>query len=238
VRRDDRRTYAQFADYSLSIFFATMALQIHAYESGPVATFGYLVIDDASRDAVIIDAPFGASQQMMLDARREGVTPSALVLTHTHWDHVGDAAELRRLFPGLLVYVHRDDEYRLVDPMKHTVWQLPFEVEPVTPDRYLAHGDTFTLGSIVLDILHTPGHTEGGICLYSAEHRAIFVGDTLFAGSVGRTDLPGGDWETLRTSITTHLLSLPDDITVYAGHGPTTTIGVERMTNPFIGEGA
>lgn len=215
-----------------------MALQIHAYESGPVATFGYLVIDDATRDAVIIDAPFGASEQMALDAQREGVTPSALLLTHTHWDHVGDAAELRRRFPGMLVYVHRDDEYRLVDPMKHTVWPLPFEVEAVTSDRYLAHGDRFTLGGITLAVLHTPGHTEGGVCLYSEEHKAIFVGDTLFAGSVGRTDLPGGDWNALRESIASRLLTLPDDIAVYAGHGPTTTIGIERETNPFIGEGA
>ncbi|HVK39813.1 MAG TPA: MBL fold metallo-hydrolase [Candidatus Kapabacteria bacterium] len=215
-----------------------MALQIHAYESGPVATFGYLVIDDATRDALIVDAPFGVTAELTLDAQREGVTPSALVLTHTHWDHVGDAAELKRRYPEMLVYVHRDDDYRLVDPMKHTVWPLPFEVESLSADRYLAHGDTVAVGGIALTVLHTPGHTEGGICLYSVEHSSIFVGDTLFAGSVGRTDLPGGNWETLRTSIASHLMTLPDDVAVYAGHGETTTIGVERRTNPFVGEGA
>jgi hydroxyacylglutathione hydrolase len=215
-----------------------MSLQIHAFESGPVATFGYLVLDDASRDAIIIDAPFGSAEPIALEALREQVTPAALVLTHTHWDHTGDVAELKRRYPEMLIYVHRADEYRLLEPMKHTVWQLPFEVEAATPDRYLGHDDTLTIGGLSLRVIHTPGHTEGGICLYDAQHKSLFVGDTLFAGSVGRTDLPGGDWETLRASIVTHLLALPDDVQVYAGHGPSTTIGVERETNPFVGEGA
>ncbi|MBC8145813.1 MAG: MBL fold metallo-hydrolase [bacterium] len=215
-----------------------MALQIHAYESGPVATFGYLVIDDVTRDSVIIDAPFGFTQLLSAEALREGVAPTALLLTHTHWDHTGDAAELKRIYPELRVYVHRDDEYRLVDPMNHTVWPLPFEIEAVTPDGYLAHGERFAIGGISFDIIHTPGHTEGGVCFYSAVHKTLFVGDTLFAGSVGRTDLPGGDWETLRTSIASRVLTLPDDIDVYPGHGPTTTIGIERVSNPFVGDGA
>lgn len=215
-----------------------MALQIHAYESGPVATFGYLVIDDVTRDALIVDAPFGLVQPLSLEAMREGVTPSALLLTHTHWDHTGDAAELKRVYPDIRIYVHRDDEYRLIEPMKHTVWPLPFEVEAVKPDGYLAHGDTLSIGGLSFEVLHTPGHTEGGVCLYSKEHRILFAGDTLFAGSVGRTDLPGGDFETLRNSIATRVLTLPDDVEVYAGHGPTTTIGTERETNPFVGEGA
>lgn len=215
-----------------------MSLQIHAFESGPVATFGYLVIDDATRHAVIIDAPFGAAEPIVGESHRAGVTPSALILTHGHWDHVGDAAELKRRYPEMLVYAHRDDEYRLTDPMAHTVWPLPFEVEAIPPDRHLAHDDTVSVGSVSFAVLHTPGHTEGGICLYSREHKVIFVGDTLFAGSVGRTDLPGGDWSTLQASIRNHLLTLPDDVQVYAGHGPTTTIGVERESNAFVGEGA
>jgi glyoxylase-like metal-dependent hydrolase (beta-lactamase superfamily II) len=215
-----------------------MSLQIHAFESGPVATFGYLVIDDVTRDAVIVDAPFGSAEPIALEALRERVTPSALLLTHTHWDHVGDAAELKRRYPSMIVYVHRDDAYRLLEPMKHTVWPLPFEVEAITPDRYLGHGDTIEVGGLRFSVLHTPGHTEGGICLYDEAHKTLFAGDTLFAGSVGRTDLPGGDWTTLRASIAERLLALPDDVTVYAGHGPTTTIGEERAGNPFIGEGA
>ena len=215
-----------------------MSLQIHAYESGPVPTFAYLVLDDVTRDAVVIDAPFGSADAIAAEAVRSGVTPSALLLTHTHWDHTGDAAELCRRYPEMLVYVHRDDEYRLADPMKYTVWELPFEVEPVEAHRYLEHGSTLDVGGLSFAILHTPGHTEGGVCLLNEEHKVIFVGDTLFAGSVGRTDLPGGDWETLRASIATHLMPLADDITVYPGHGPTTTIGIERATNPFVGEGA
>lgn len=215
-----------------------MALQIHAYESGPVATFAYLVLDDATQDALIIDAPFGSSEVIAAEAQREGVKPSALVLTHTHWDHTGEAAELRRIYPDMQVYVHRDDEYRLIDPMKHTVWPLPFDIEPVRADHYLKDGDTLSIGSLSFAVIHTPGHTEGGICLLSLERGVVFVGDTLFAGSVGRTDLPGGDWETLKGSITSRLMKLPDTIEVYPGHGPTTTIGRERATNPFVGEGA
>ncbi len=212
-----------------------MSLQIHAFEAGPVATYAYLAIDPESHSAVIVDAPMQSYERIVAKAEQEGVTPGALILTHSHWDHTADVAELKRRYPEMLVYVHPDDEYRMQEPMKHTVWQLPFTIEGAQADRHLHHGDTFALGGICFTVLHTPGHTEGGICLYDKSHNAIFVGDTLFAGSVGRTDLPGGDWDTLLRSITAHLLPLPDDTRVYPGHGPTTTIGEERESNPFIG---
>jgi hydroxyacylglutathione hydrolase len=212
-----------------------MPLKIHAFEAGPVATYGYLVVDSETGDAVIVDAPLDSAEKIAQAAHDAGAVPGALILTHTHWDHTGDAAELKRRFPELLIYVHPNDEYRLIEPMKHTVWKLPFEVEGVHPDRYLSDGDTVGSGAIRFTVIHTPGHTEGGICLYDEAHKLLFAGDTLFAGSVGRTDLPGGAWETLTQSITDRLLGLPDDVRVYPGHGPTTTIGEERMSNPFVG---
>lgn len=211
-----------------------MPLQIHAFEAGPVATFAYFVVETESRSSVIIDAPMGSAERLVAAAEREGSTPGALILTHTHWDHTADAAELKRRYPDMLIYVHPDDEYRLTDPMMHTVWPLPFTLEALSPDRHLHDGDTFSLNGICFQVLHTPGHTEGGICLYDKQHKVIFVGDTLFAGSVGRTDLPGGDWDTLLKSITDHLLPLPDEVRAYPGHGPATTIGAERESNPFL----
>lgn len=210
-------------------------LHIHTFEAGPALTNGYLIVDDAAATAVIIDAPLESAQRIADAAAAAGIVPGALILTHTHWDHTGDAAALKRLFPEMVVYVHGDDEYRMVDPMKHTLWKLPFTIEPITADSHLHHGDTFELGSIRFAVIHTPGHTEGGICLYEADSGVLFVGDTLFSGSVGRTDLPGGDWPTLARSIHDRLLALPDDVRVFPGHGPPTTIGEERASNPFIG---
>lgn len=212
-----------------------MDIQIQLFERGPVATNAYLLIEPQAKTAVIIDAPLDSAQDIADALQQAGVTPSALLLTHSHWDHTGDAAELKRLFPEMLIYVHPDDEYRLAEPMKHSVWPLPFTIEGIEADRRLHDGDTFALGSLCFQVIHTPGHTEGGICFYDPEHTIIFVGDTLFEGSVGRTDLPGGSWETLLGSINRRLLPLPDDVQVYPGHGSATTIGRERETNPFLG---
>jgi glyoxylase-like metal-dependent hydrolase (beta-lactamase superfamily II) len=212
-----------------------MSLEIIPFEAGPVATIGYLVIDSASKNALIVDAPLESAAAMKAAIEEAGARPAALVLTHTHWDHTGDAAALKRLYPEMLLYVHPDDEYRLAKPMEHSVWQLPFAIEGTTADRYLHEGDTLALDGICFKVLHTPGHTEGGICLYDAVNRILFAGDTLFEGSVGRTDLPGGSWSTLTKSIADKLLPLPDDVRVYPGHGNATTIGFERASNPFVG---
>lgn len=210
-------------------------MRIIPFECGPVATNAYLVFNEGESAAVVIDAPMDSIEPLAEAAQREGVEPQALILTHTHWDHTADAAKMKRRWPEMIVYVHPDDEYRLVEPMKHSVWPLPFTLEPLNADRHLHAGDRFELEGIEFDILHTPGHTEGGVCLLEKSEEVVFVGDTLFAGSVGRTDLPGGDWGTLLTSIRTQLLSLPDNTAVYPGHGPATTIGDEKEMNPFLG---
>lgn len=211
-----------------------MPLEIHVFETGPVATNGYLLIEPEDGTALIIDAPFDSAELMSERLQSRGLTPAALILTHTHWDHTADTAELKRRYPEMLIYVHPDDAYRLAEPMAHTVWPIPFTIEAVEPDRYLHDGDDLVLGSLSLRVLHTPGHTEGGICLYDEKGGLLFAGDTLFEGSVGRTDLPGGSWEILQHSIERRLMTLPDSVHVYPGHGPATTIGRERIANPFL----
>jgi len=210
-------------------------MQIKTFASGPVATNAYLVFSEEGSSAIVVDAPMDSADVVASSARKNGVEPEALILTHTHWDHTADAVKMKGLWPRMMVYVHPDDEYRLAEPMKHTIWPVPFQLDPLTPDVHLYHGQRLQLAGLTLEVRHTPGHTEGGVALYCAEEKAVFVGDTLFAGSVGRTDLPGGDWETLVASIWQQLLTLPDDTVVYPGHGPATTIGEERQSNPFLG---
>ncbi len=210
---------------------------VDVYECGPVATNAYVLSNPRTREAVVIDTPPDSAERLLLGARSRDCAITQVLLTHTHWDHTADCADIVRA-TGASVSVHALDAYRLIDPMRHTVWPLPFTIEPVVADRFLEGGQTLRALEINLEVLHTPGHTEGGICFVDHEHRQVFVGDTLFRGSVGRTDLPGGDMDQLIESIRTRLYALPDDYLVYPGHGPRTTIGDERRHNPFVGESA
>ncbi len=208
------------------------------FECGPVATNCYLVGDEASRTAFLVDAPYGAFEPVMRVLGEKSWTLTDLLLTHTHWDHTADCARLQR-HTGARVVVHEADLYRLTDPMAHTIWPLPFAIEPVH-DAVTIGNDVRSLSvasGLSLDVLHTPGHTEGGICFVERLAGRVFVGDTLFDGSVGRTDLPGGDMDELIHSIRTQLFLLPDELVAWPGHGPKTTIGKERRTNPFAAEG-
>ncbi|RPI67170.1 MAG: MBL fold metallo-hydrolase [Ignavibacteriae bacterium] len=209
-------------------------ISVQAFECGPVATMVYLVCNPALGEAFCIDAPPDSSALVLAAAETAGCRITHLLLTHTHWDHTADAAELVRQ-TGAQVYVHAHDAYRLIDPMRHTIWPLPFTIEPVIPNRYVEHGERFTVAGVELEVIHTPGHTEGGVCFVDHAHRRVFVGDTLFYGSVGRTDLPGGDMQILTTSIKERLFTLPETYSAYPGHGPVTTIGEERRANPFVG---
>jgi len=210
---------------------------VDVYECGPVATNAYLLSNPRTRESVVIDTPPDSAERLLLGAQARECTITQVLLTHTHWDHTANCADIVRA-TGATVSVHALDAYRLIDPMHHTVWPLPFTIEPVVADRFLEGGETLRALEISLEVLHTPGHTEGGICFVDHEHRHVFVGDTLFRGSVGRTDLPGGDMDQLIESIRTRLYGLPDDYLVYPGHGPRTTIGDERRHNPFVGESA
>jgi glyoxylase-like metal-dependent hydrolase (beta-lactamase superfamily II) len=210
----------------------TEYLQILCIEAGPVATNGYMLIDDKIKQAIIIDAPHQSMKFFEAYAEEKELKITALWLTHTHWDHTADAELCAQ--KGMDILVHPLDAYRLSDQVAHTVWPLPFTLGNVQYTRTFEHGELITCGDWTCEVVHTPGHTEGGVCFVDHKHSCIFAGDTLFAGSIGRTDLPGGNMDTLLESIKTVVLSLPEDMVVFPGHGPLTTIGDEQESNPFL----
>ncbi|MCX6909538.1 MAG: MBL fold metallo-hydrolase, partial [Verrucomicrobia bacterium] len=150
-------------------------------------------------------------------------------------DHMADNAELKRL-TGAALLCHADDEVLLREPDRMRAYGLMESVEPMTADRRLNHGDTLAVGALAFRVAHCPGHSPGLIVLHEPKEKVCFCGDLVFAGSVGRTDLPGGSWEALAKSIRENILTLSDDTRLLSGHGPVTTVGRERATNPFLRE--
>ncbi|MGA2383041.1 MAG: MBL fold metallo-hydrolase [Gemmatimonadales bacterium] len=197
--------------------------------NGAFAENCYLVADPDAGDAAIVDP---GEEVGLFRARlaHEGWTLRAIWLTHAHVDHVAGVAGLHG--GRVPVYLHPADR-ALYDgfPAQAAMFGLDAAAPPA-PDRELADGGSVSVGSCAFRVVHTPGHTPGGVCLVGAG--IAFVGDTLFAGSIGRTDLPGGDLQALLASIHEKLFALPDDTVVYAGHGPATTIGAEKKDNPFV----
>jgi glyoxylase-like metal-dependent hydrolase (beta-lactamase superfamily II) len=180
---------------------------------------------------VVID-PGGDADRILSVLEKEGLQLNAIINTHGHFDHVGGNKALKEATQAELM-IHELDAPMLAHlTQTAAAWGLRAEESP-TPDRLLEDGDTVDCGNLRLDVIHTPGHSPGGICLHVASVKALFVGDTLFAGSIGRTDLPGGDYDTLISSIQRKLFALPDDTTVYNGHMEATTIGREKKFNPF-----
>lgn len=165
----------------------------------------------------------------------EGLAVRHLLLTHAHVDHVFSCDALAERF-GLGWALHRGDEPLLpFAPVSAQLFRVPFPAgKPPTIARWLEDGETIPLGDTTLEVRHVPGHSPGSVAFYVDDAGTVLVGDALFRGSIGRTDLPGGDLPTLLRSIETQLLTLPDDTIVYPGHGPTTTVGAERRTNPFL----
>jgi len=197
---------------------------------------GYLVACEKTRAGVLIDP--GDEVAGLLDAaERERITVTKILLTHAHLDHVtGVGAAKARL--GVEVWLHKDDQF-LYDGVVEQGRMFGLRVERQPPiDHFYEAGQALSFGECTVDVLHTPGHCPGGVCLAIGDagegSRDLFVGDTLFAGSIGRTDLPGGDSDTLLRSIRTVLFAFPDETVVYSGHGPATTIGQEKRTNPFL----
>ena len=205
---------------------------VETFEAGPVATNGYLVADARGGKALVIDAPQGAAARMVEQAREWNTPVVYLINTHAHWDHFLDNAELLRL-TGATFGIHRDSAPLLTIPQTQFSG-LDLDVEPAKPGFFLEEGTPLVVGDLKFEILHCPGHCPGSVVLFERKERAAFVGDVLFAGSIGRTDLPGGNHETLLAAIRDQLLPLGDDVRVFPGHGPVTTIGEERRTNPFL----
>ena len=209
-------------------------MKIYKFEKGPLMTNGYLVIDEKSGYGVVIDAPKDSAQEIYKIITQNEWEVLCLINTHGHWDHIADDAEIVSL-TSAKVAVHEKDVPWLENP-KSFMFEIPFKIEAIKPDIILNDGDVIEIGSLYLKVIHTPGHTPGGICVLEEKEKVIFTGDTLFAGTIGRTDLPGGSFEQIIESIHSKILTLDDDIKVYPGHGPETTIGDEKINNPFLQE--
>lgn len=201
---------------------------------GPIQANCFVVGCEDTLEAVVID-PGEEGDRIMQAVTASNLTVKYIINTHGHMDHVSANKRVHEL-TGAPILIHALDA-PMLDQVANSAaaWGLRAENSPA-PDRKLQDGDKITFGNITLTVIHTPGHTTGGISLYTQDD--VFVGDTLFAGSIGRTDFPGGSFETIKESIQQKLFKLGDDVRVHTGHGPTTTIGRERLHNPFVGENA
>lgn len=205
---------------------------IQVFEAGPADTNGYIIADHTGGSALAIDVPQDSAPLMVAQAREWNAPIQKFVNTHAHWDHFLDNAALKHL-TGAQFGIHRESAPLLRIPQTR-MFGLDIDVEPVTPDFFLEENQPLVVGDLNFEILHCPGHCPGSVALYEPRERIVFTGDVLFAGTIGRTDLPGGNFDLLISSIQEKLLKLDDSVRVFPGHGPVTTIGQESRSNPFL----
>ena len=211
-----------------------MPLTAYTLHLGPLDNNAYLLIDEATREAAVMDVGF-EPEVMLEKIDAEGVRVTSLLLTHAHYDHAAGMLAIQRRHPAPC-WLHPADRPLLeVLAQQGAAFGFP-AARPPGDLRDLADGQSFAVGESRLEVIHTPGHSPGGVCFLHAPD--LWVGDTLFAGSIGRTDLPGGDFDQLAEAIRTRLFPRGDSLRCHCGHGPATTIGIERRTNPFVGEEA
>ena len=209
-------------------------MKIYHLILGDYQTNCYCVTSNESAgDCLVVDT--GLSPKPLIDhLQKSELDPVAVVYTHGHLDHTFGDKALRENWPDIKVAIHKNDADMLTDADKNLSAAMGTPLEFSAADIILNDGDEVEFAGIKLKVIHTPGHTPGGICLYSENENLLFAGDTLFSNSVGTTDVPGGDHDLLITSIKTKLLVLPDETKVLPGHGPATTIGQEKKFNPFV----
>lgn len=208
-------------------------LQLEMFTLGPWQTNCFLLWVEGGRDCWIIDAGFEPAPMIeAIEARGLGVT--RIVLTHGHADHIGGLAEMSERWPDAPIAIHPEERAFLSDPTLNLSgpFGMPFTAPPA--DETLEGGQRLTLGETAFEVMHTPGHSPGGVTLHQPEAGLAIVGDTLFAGGIGRYDFPTSDGPTLMRSIQDKLLTLPDGTRIYPGHGPATTIAAEKRGNPFL----
>ncbi len=206
-------------------------MKIIQIEAGPLMNNAYVVYCEETKIAAAIDVPLESKNIFLEELQKEELELKYILLTHSHFDHIGDCADLQSE-TGATVYIHADDAYRLEEPNKHTILTMP-DINAITNFEYLTDGMQIEIGKNTLEVVFTPGHTEGSVCFLSKEDKVLFSGDTMFRESVGRCDLPGGDMPTLMNTIKEKLMVLEDDYKVLPGHGPFTSIGMEKQYNQF-----
>ena len=210
-----------------------MALAVKTFTLGAFSVHNYVLYDTDTREAVLIDSGYNP-QAILTFLTEHNLTLSLWLYTHTHVDHLEGHGSIREVFPDIPAYVHAEEQF-WIDRLQLSAetYGLPTPKEPYG-FVFIEPGHTFTLTNMTIESRFCPGHTPGGLSFYVPEGPFVFTGDSLFQNSIGRTDFPRGDYDTLMTSITQQLLTLPDDTVVYSGHGDETTIGDERRHNPFI----
>ena len=197
---------------------------------GPIQANCFILGCEKTKEAAVID-PGDEADRILLTLAESKLEVKYIINTHGHFDHVGANKRLKEV-TGADLMIHQED-VPMLEQLTATAGSFGLSAENSPgPDKLLEDGETITFGEITLQVIYTPGHSLGGVSLYT--DGALFVGDTLFAGTIGRTDLPGGDYGVLIASIQNKLFPLGDDVTVYTGHGPETTIGHEKRTNPFV----
>ncbi|HEY7099310.1 MAG TPA: MBL fold metallo-hydrolase [Terriglobales bacterium] len=199
---------------------------------GPLQCNCSVIGDEGTREAIVID-PGDEIEEVLAILHKNNLSVKQIVITHAHIDHVGGAMKLRAA-TGAPILLNQNDYELLKILDEQANWVGMASPGKVEIDQSIGQADTVTAGTLNASVLHTPGHTEGSICLYFPSENKLIAGDTLFAGSIGRTDLPGGSMRKILNSLHEKLMALPDDTIVVPGHGPLTTIGEERENNPFI----
>ena len=199
---------------------------------GPLQCNCSVIGDEKTHDAMVID-PGDQIEGILEILRQEKLTLKQIVITHAHIDHVGGAMKLKAA-TGAPILMNQNDYALLKMLDMQAAWVGMRPPGDVQVDEAIGQGRVLKIGEISSNVVHTPGHTEGSICLYFPEEKKLIAGDTLFAGSIGRTDLPGGSMDKIMRSLHNQVLALPDETEVVPGHGPVTTIGEERETNPFL----
>lgn len=189
----------------------------------------YLIADKNTREGAVID-PGGDVKDLMKHVKDNFIEVKYIILTHGHGDHIGCVPELKKATNACII-AHSDEKEILLDKKKNLSYRMHCVPTEFEADKYVNEGDSVNLGDLKLKFIHTPGHTKGGMCIKVGNH--MFTGDTLFAGSMGRTDLYSGDNKQMQKSLS-RLKNYEDDIIVYPGHGPNTTMGIEKATNPYI----
>jgi hydroxyacylglutathione hydrolase len=210
-------------------------MQIRMLTTGPLGTNAYLLTDSQSDEALLVDAPQGAYEEVQNLLEGSSLRIGAILLTHGHWDHTYDLAAFQKA--GAVVHAHLMDQHLIEHPEVMTAL-MPgdLRIEPARIDVPVKDGQKLYWWGQEVEVRHVPGHCPGNVLFYFAADKAAFVGDAIFAGSIGRYDLPGGDFEELDRSIRSRIYTLPDEVVLYPGHGTKTTVGVEKKQNPFVQE--